>query len=516
LYGRENEVIAVEQFDYIRYLYFNEGKSQRAIAKIVGIHRKSVKRAIENKENKYTSRKPKESPINADFKDLIKSMVFENSTKPKKHKLTKLRMHELIKAEGYAGSYSAFTFIVRKIEEELNLSQKEAYLKLEPAKGSMQVDFGEMVVMDKGVPRKVIAFCAKLSYSKGEFIKSYPRQSTEFFLDGLNSAFIFFGGVPKKIKFDNLKQAVKSITSNGERILQESFMSFKAFYCFDAIFCGPAKGNEKGMVENLVKYTRNNYFLPYPQFNTYEKLNDFLHQKCIERLNKNKFENKLWYTRLAEETSTHFLALKDIFDPAVIIDAKVDTYQLVHVDNNRYSVPSEYVGKKVSIKKYPFKIDVSFNGTLVASHDRLFGKNKELLNPYHYLDLLKRKARAFEEAVVIKQWNLPEIFDIYHRQLQAHTKSKSKGTREYISILWLTKTYGINKVKGVLKTFHEKNKYSYEEVTSILRAENEPSKSNTVLNYTEIVSRGLENVAYASRSLLEYNKLFTEGGDSNG
>lgn len=112
-------MIAVEQFDYIRYLYFNEGKSQRAIAKIVGVHRKSVKRAIENNENKYTSRKPKESPINADFKDLIKNMVFENSTKPKKHKLTKLRMHELIKAEGYAGSYSAFTFIVRKIEEEL-------------------------------------------------------------------------------------------------------------------------------------------------------------------------------------------------------------------------------------------------------------------------------------------------------------------------------------------------------------------------------------------------------------
>ena len=513
--GGKNEVIAVEQFDYIRYLYFNEGKSQRAIAKLLGIHRRTVKRAIENKENKYTSKKLKQSPINGAFKDLIKVMVHENSSKPRKHKLTKLRMYELIKAEGYAGSYSAFTFIVRKIEEELNISQKEAYLKLEPEKGSMQVDFGEMIVMNKGVPKKVIVFCAKLSYSKGEFIKAYPRQSTEFFLDGLNSAFLFFGGIPKKIIFDNLKQAVNSITNNGERILQENFIAFKAFYCFDAIFCGPAKGNEKGRVENLVKYTRNNYFLPYPQFEGYVKLNLFLNQKCIERLNKNKIKENPWHTKLAEERQTHFLTMNDIFDPAVIITAKVDTYQLVHVESNRYSVPSNYVGKKVCIKKYPFSIEISFDGTLIASHDRLFGKCKEILDPYHYLDLLKKKAKAFENAIVIKQWKLPNIFYIYHEQLQAHTKSKSKGTREYISILWLTKSYGITKVKDALKIFHEKNKYSYEEVASVLRAENESSKQNIVIKYTELVKRGLDNVAYSNSSLKEYNKLLT-GGDING
>lgn len=405
-------MITVEQFDYITYLYFNEGKSQRSIASIVGVRRKTVKRAIENKENKSTSKRQKERPINGDFKNLIKNMVLENSTKPKKHKLTKLRIYELIKDEGYARSYSAFTFIVRKIEEGLSLCEKEVYLKLKPAKVTMQVDFGEIIVMDKEIPRKVIAFCAKLAHSKGEFIKAYPRQSTEFFLDGLNSAFIFFRGVPKKIIFDNLKQAVKSINSNCERILQENFIAFKSFYCFDAVFCGPTKGDEKGMVENLVKYTRNNYFLPYPNFNGYEKLNDFLYQKCTERLHKNKFKDKLWYTRLAEETSIHFLSLKDMFDPAVIITAKVDTYQLVHIDNNKYSVPTNYVGKKVTVKKYPFKIDISFNGILIATHDRLFDKSKEYLNPYHYLDLLKKRARAFDDSVVMKQWVTKNIFYI--------------------------------------------------------------------------------------------------------
>jgi transposase len=74
----------------------------------------------------------------------------------------------------------------------------------------------------------------------------------------LVSTFSFLKHVPKKIIFDNLKPAVKRVLTGKERILQEAFLKFQSFYCFESGFCGPGKGNEKGMVENLVKYVENN------------------------------------------------------------------------------------------------------------------------------------------------------------------------------------------------------------------------------------------------------------------
>ncbi|MBS4536988.1 transposase [Clostridium sp. D2Q-11] len=132
-----------------------------------------------------------------------------------------------------------------------------------------------MIVKDNGIPRKVQVFCAKLSSEKAEFIHAYPRQSSEFFFDGLNKAVVFFGGIPRKFIFDNLTQTVKEVEKGNDRILQDEF-------------CGPAKGNEKVLVENLVKYTGNNYFLPYLDFKGFNELNNWLLNKCWNRLQTKK------------------------------------------------------------------------------------------------------------------------------------------------------------------------------------------------------------------------------------
>lgn len=266
----------MDTYDSIREMYFNEGLSIREISRRLLKHRNTVTRAIKSDNNKYTLTVEKEKPVNGDFIGRIKEMVQENNATRKKERLTKTRMYELLQKEDYTGSYSTFTYQVRLIEEELAIANKEAYVKLDYGGGVLQVDFGEMTVMDGGYPRKIIAFCAKLSGEKGEFVQSYPRQSTEFFFDGLIKAFDFYGGIPRKIIFDNLKPAVKEVLAGNERILQDEFLRFKSFYCFGAEFCGPGKGNEKGLVENLVKYTRNNYFLPYINFQGFDKLKIYL------------------------------------------------------------------------------------------------------------------------------------------------------------------------------------------------------------------------------------------------
>ncbi len=498
------------QYDYIRFLFFNEGLSKRDIAKRVNVHRNTVTKAIENDNNTYTLSVEKDKPINGSFEEKIKLMVEDNFSKPRKHKLTKTRMHELMTEEGYQGSYSAFTYEVRKIEEELNISNKEAFLKLDHLPGVMQVDFGEMLVMEKGIPRKIQVFCAKLACEKAEFIRGYPRQSTEFFFDGMNKAFEFFGGVPKKIVFDNLKQAVKEVKKGTERILQDEFLKLKAFYAFEAEFCGPGKGNEKGLVENLVKYTRNNYFLPYLDFKGFNHLNEKLITKCWNKLNKQKTKGITWQEMLSEFRETYFMPFKDIYDPAKITTAKIDTYQLAHIDRNRYSVPTSFVGKKVDVRVYPFKVIISYKNNVIAEHERLFSKSKDSLNPYHFLDLLMRKTRAFDDALVIKSWELPSIFTLYHQRLKAHTKSSNKGTKEFISILKLTKTYGLKRIKKILKDLDDINRYSYEEVLSVLRYEMDP-QDKIVLSLNTLQSLGIENIKSSHLPLVEYDALMKGG-----
>lgn len=211
-------MIKVATYDTIRELHFNKGLSKREIAKRLMVHRNTVTRALEREDNEYLLTVEKEKPVNGNFIDRIKVMLEENSNTRKKERLTKTRMHELLQEEGYDGSYSAFTYQVRILEEELGINAKEAYVKLDHGGGVLQVDFGEMTVMDGGYPRKIIVFCAKLSSEKTEFIQAYPRQSTEFFFDGLIRSFGFYGGVPRKIIFDNLKPAVKEVLEGSVSI----------------------------------------------------------------------------------------------------------------------------------------------------------------------------------------------------------------------------------------------------------------------------------------------------------
>ena len=498
-------------YDTIRELFFNKGLSKRDIAKRLMVHRDTVTRAIERDDNEYLLTVEKDKPVNGEFIDRIKVMIQDNSVTRKKDRLTKTRMHELLKEEGYTGSYSAFTYQVRIIEEELEANNKEAFLKLDYGGGVLQVDFGEMTVMDRGCPRKIIVFCSKLAGEKAEFIQSYPRQSTEFFLDGLIKAFEFFGGIPKKVIFDNLKPAVKEVLEGSERILQDEFLKFKSFYCFEAEFCGPGKGNEKGLVENLVKYTRNNYFLPYIDFQGFDKLNEALHAKCWNKMQIKKVDDITWYEALNLTREDCFLPLKGHFDHAKLTTAKIDTYQLANIDRNRYSVPTRYVGEKVDVKIYPFKVEIIHKGVIIAEHDRLFSKNKDSLNPYHFLDLLMKKARAYDDALVIKQWQLPKEFDNYHRMLQATIKSKAKGTREFISILKLTKSHGIEKIGAILKELDKANRYSYEEVVSLLRFR-EDKIANRSIPKEVLESMGISNIKSSSPKISQYNALL-EGGE---
>jgi len=263
------------------------------------------------------------------------------------------------------------------------------------------------------------------------------------------------------------------------------------------------------MIENLVKYVRNNYFLPYSEFIDFESLNSSLLKECRQRLDKGIHKGEAWARLLLLE---ELLPFDEVYQYAGITNASVDTYQLIHVDRNRYSVPTRYVGKEVQVRLYPFKIVVSYKGEVIAEHERLFGRDKEYLNPYHYLSLLQKKARAYDQAKVIQDWKLPAIYEEYHRQLKAHSQSNSKGTREFVDILKLTESYGLGTIGKTLKKLDGAGQYSYQAVLSLLRCQTECTRGTRSLAEEYLQQLKLGDIKTSHLALSEYDSLVKEGG----
>jgi len=121
----------------------------------------------------------------------------------------------------------------------------------------------------------------KLRGSGGFYVRAYPFEKQEAFFDGHIKCFEFMNGVPYKIAYDNLKTAVKKILEGSNREEQEQFIALRTHYLYESSFCRPAKGSDKGGVENAGKEAVRRFFVPYPEVDSFEELNEYLHNECI-------------------------------------------------------------------------------------------------------------------------------------------------------------------------------------------------------------------------------------------
>ena len=163
---------------------------------------------------------------------------------------------------------------VRKKKQQMQ-AQYAGHVPLEHAAGNAQVDFGELQYIDAEQNiRKAYELILSFEYSDKAYVQVFPSQNQECLLEGLQRIFQKIGGTPARIRFDNMTTAVAQIKDGRERVLAEGFERFKLHYRFQADFCNPASGNEKGNVENKVGYIRRNFFVPMPvipDFNAYNE-----------------------------------------------------------------------------------------------------------------------------------------------------------------------------------------------------------------------------------------------------
>lgn len=200
----------------------------------------------------------------------VRHCLEEDTRSPKKQRHTAKRIYDrLVDELGFTGGETT----VRRLVSQLREKPQEAFVPLSfPPGDAMQIDWGEATVYLSGEKTVVNLFCARLCYSGAPLVLAYRRQNEESFLDALVQVFRYFGGAPRRVIFDNGKVAVKDGFGAHAR-KQAGYAALAAHYGFEAIFCNPASGNEKGLVEGLVGYSRRNTCVPVPKVDSMEDLN---------------------------------------------------------------------------------------------------------------------------------------------------------------------------------------------------------------------------------------------------
>src|SRR4051794_4653741 len=274
-------MFVVEVYAAVRQFVFNDGNSQREAARVFGLSRETIAKMCRfSLPPGYTRTKPVEKPKLGPLLPVIAAILEADRSAPVKQRHSAKRILERLRDEhGYAGSYT----VVKDHVRICRARGRETFVPLAHPPGQAQVDFGEALATIGGVQRQVHFFCMDLPHSDACFVKAYPRETTETFLDGHVAAFGFFGGVPLSILYDNTRIAVAKLCSDGQRARTRAFTELVSHYLFRDRFGRPGKGNDKGKVEGLVKYARSNFMTPAPQAASFEALNADLERRCRAR-----------------------------------------------------------------------------------------------------------------------------------------------------------------------------------------------------------------------------------------
>ena len=189
---------------------------------------------------------PRAKPKLGPYLGRIEQILTDDQAMPAKQRHTAKRIWERLREAGYTGGYTA----VKEAVHGLRRTGQEVFVPLGHRPGEAQVDFGQAVVKVNGRLRKVAFFVMALPYSDAVFVQAFERECMETFREEHVQALAFFGGVPRRISYDNTTIAVSQILGGGRgRRLTRGFCQLKSHYLFDQHFCRPARGNKKGVVE---------------------------------------------------------------------------------------------------------------------------------------------------------------------------------------------------------------------------------------------------------------------------
>jgi transposase len=470
-------MFAVESYAAVRRFVFVEGHSRREAARVFGLSRETVSKMCRfSAPPGYVRARPATKPKLGPLVGIVEAILEADRTAPVKQRHTAKRIFERLRDEhGYEGGYTVVKDLVRRQKAR----GRETFVPLSHPPGHAQVDFGEAVAVIGGVRQKIHFFCMDLPQSDSGFVKAYPRETTEAFLDGHVSAFEFYGAVPLSILYDNLKIAVAKICGDGKRERTRAFTELVSHYLFKDRFGRPGKGNDKGKVEGLVKFSRSNFMTPIPIAASYEALNAMLADRCRKRLSERAGRHT---ETIGQRLAADLAALRAL--PAVALEpcekrvARVSSTALVRYRGNDYSVPTAHGFQAVLVKGFVDEVVILCDGVSIARHARSYDQGAFVYDPLHYLALIETKPGALDQAAALQAWDLPPAFQHLRNLLEA--RMGNRGKREFIQVLRLMEIAPKEVVAAAVTDAIQLGAIGFDAVKQIVlaRIERRPAKLN--------------------------------------
>ena len=389
----------MEQYEAIRRDFREEGLSIRGLAARHRVHRRTVREALENAVPPPRKTPVRTAPVLGPHLATVRGWLVEDLTAPRKQRHTARRVWQrLIEEEGVTVAESTVRELVRELRVEVGLVRREvAVPQTHPPGVEGEVDFGEFHAVIAGVMERLWMFVLRLSHSGRAVHLAYSNQAAESFLDGHVQAFDRLGGVPGRIRYDNLKPAVLKVLLGRERLEHPRFVGLRSSYGFDSFFCEPGIGgaHEKGGVEGEIGRFRRRHLTPLPHVGSLAALNEAL-AAADRRDDARRIAARV--ETVGDAFDRERAALRPLphtaFDVSTVLSCRVDAKARICVRQSYYSVPARLAGRRVEVRLGATRLEVRLDGTVVARHVRSLHKNTEDLQLDHYLEVLARRPGA--------------------------------------------------------------------------------------------------------------------------
>jgi transposase len=417
-------MIHYELFSKIKHLKEHKGLTAPQIATQLALDPRTVRKWLAQpfRAKKTTPRPSKLDP----FKHHVLRML-------ETHPYTATQIFQRIREQGFDGGYSIVKRYVRKVRPP----KSPPFLTLSfPPGQCAQVDWGSYGAVNVGSTRRKLSFFVMvLCYSRMMYVEFSVSQSMEHFLGCHQNAFEFFNSVPKKIMVDNLKSAVLRHFVGEAPLLNPKYLDFANHYGFTIAPCNVGKGNEKGRVENAVGYVKKNFLagLDIPDFNAIAAaLRHWLDTICNVRIHGQTRQKPL---DLFENERPLLNPLPhNPFDIATVSQVRASSQFRITIDTNRYSIPAEYAGQRLTLKTYPDRLCLYHNHKLIARHVRSYDRYQDFEDPDHPKELLKQRKKARDQKIFMRFLTLCPKAEQYYLKLAQRRMNPHHHVRKIVAL----------------------------------------------------------------------------------
>lgn len=348
-----------------------QGHSIRNVARLSGHSRNTVRRILTDGATppRKRGRKSKLEP----FKEYLRQRAVATG-------LSGVRLFEEIKRMGYEGAVDAVQRYVTEIEQPQRALTKATVRFETPPGEQAQVDWAEVgcYLDETGMKRKVYAFVIILSYSRTLYVEFTTTMKLAELIACHKRAFEYFGGFPRRILYDNMKQ-VRLSQGEWNPLMQD----FLGHYGIAPITCRPYRPRTKGKVERAIRYLKDN-FLKGREFTDLADLRARGQhwQNETANLRIHATTGRIPLELLADEGLTPLSLVADY--RLVLRDERiVDAEGFVRLRGCRYSVPPAVVGQKVVVEQGEQRVRVRLGEVIVAEHPAATRPGSIIARPEH-------------------------------------------------------------------------------------------------------------------------------------